>query len=196
MHFDSSWVFLLFIVIAGVLRIRGWIAQASNKTDRQSSPPPPLPRREAETDTDRMRKFLEALGQPPGAAPPPRVQRRATPPPVSPVHPRQSPVLREALEPRRVFNPLPPLTTQPPAVPVLPPSQLSIPTIPAPVSIGRSSVEMIPIDIPPGKETSTGVEDSFRRLLGSPASLRQALILREILGPPRALDPVALAGSA
>src|SRR4051794_30587887 len=105
-------VFLVLIVVAFIFK-----TLASRGSADKSSPPPssrPIPRPQTpierapeESDADRIRKFLEALGQP--TAPPTRVEPRETSPP---------PVVRRAQQPRRtVINPLPPLTTVPPPVP-------------------------------------------------------------------------------
>lgn len=132
-----------------------------------------------ETDTARMRKFLEALGQPPGANPPPR----------RPIYPKQ--VVLPHLPP--LASPLPPLKTRPPDLPrkitpavVIPPAyevqrQAEIPQPPAALTTKMTEQ---PRAIP------------LLALLKSSSGLRDAILLREIFGPPRGLQDVDLIGSA
>ena len=177
MHLEKFWPLILFALIG---LIRTLIAKSEGSPQGRNSPsesstPPPA----AENDTDRMRKFMEALGQPSVAMPPLKVRPRNVP-----------------AEIRRVFNPLPPLTTQPPmqqrAKPKLVAPQSQIPTPADP-----TSVEVIPENAYEAKLAVTAKdEDSFRRFLASPNSLRQAFILREVLGVPRGLRPLDHCGSA
>ena len=179
MDLEKFWPLILFAVIG---LIRTLMAKSEESKEGRNSPSGsslPLPTGGEETEADRMRKFLEALGQPPGGAPLPKVRPRKVPPDM-----------------RRIFNPLPPLATKPPmqqrAKPTLVPAQ-SI--IPAPAD--RTSVEVIPENAYETKLTSPGSDyDTFRRLLSSPSSLRQAFILREVLGSPRGLIPLDNSGSA
>src|SRR5207237_7520717 len=83
-------------------------------TQRRSIPPSqrsrPLSSEPEETDQERIRKFLEALGQPTTSKPPPPVAPRPTyQKPVVLSRPESEPVRR-----RTVLSPLPPLTTRPP----------------------------------------------------------------------------------
>src|SRR5437016_6345231 len=98
MHFDNP-IFILLVVVALLFR---WLAskagQASKDADentdaneRSTSTPArsPQPPNESESDTERIRKFLEALGQPPGSQPPRPVTPRADipPRPIAPIKP-------------------------------------------------------------------------------------------------------------
>src|ERR1700720_1638394 len=90
-------LFLLFIAVAVLFqlltRAASKASKGPNETGRRStSTPPPLPRTETETDEERIRKFLEALGQPPGSKPPPTVVHRTNipPRPVAPIQPPPS----------------------------------------------------------------------------------------------------------
>src|SRR5258708_26592842 len=68
-------------------------AGKSDSNEASSSPSPqtprPIQRAPRESDADRIRKFLEALGQPPTSTPPPRVASRTDIPPrrLAPVQP-------------------------------------------------------------------------------------------------------------
>src|SRR5438552_16476223 len=73
---------------------------------RRWGAPPPIPRAPAESDEERIRKFLEALGQPTTSKPPPPVMPRPT---------YQQPMVLPHVPP--FASPLPPLTTRPPALP-------------------------------------------------------------------------------
>src|SRR5689334_4792699 len=120
-HLDN-FLFLIFFAVAILFQLLARAASKSGRrpggdTNRKSTPLPPTPRQTSrqmeETDEDRVRKFLEALGQPTTSKPPVPVQPRPT---------YQRPIVIERTEPRpprrsTVFSPLPPLTTRPPDVP-------------------------------------------------------------------------------
>src|SRR5437588_1796822 len=128
-HFDNLLV-LLFFAIAILFQILTSAAAKSRKrrgdTERRPTSPSQMSRpptvEEDERDEERIRKFLEALGQPTTTKAPPPVARR-------PTYQRPIIVEREESIPKRrptVFSPLPPLTTQPPDV--LPETQPSAPS--------------------------------------------------------------------
>src|SRR3989442_13572195 len=96
MHFDN----LIFILLVAVALLFRWLASKAGQASKDSQEPrrrststlgmpPPLPRAEVETDDERIRKFLEALGQPTTSKPPPPVVHRTDipPRPVAPVRP-------------------------------------------------------------------------------------------------------------
>src|SRR5436190_1723723 len=101
MHWDQN---IIFIIIAAIVGISRLIARISEKSKKRPQRPPQLPRApgrpeytqpvqrtQPKTDADRIREFLEALGQPAGTAPPPKVQPR-TQIPARPLAPVQPPV--------------------------------------------------------------------------------------------------------
>jgi hypothetical protein len=162
--------------------------------------PPPLPRDPTQNDEERIRKFLEALGQPTTNAPPPRVSPRPVPAPITEFQRTKMEEAARAARRRSVMAPLPPLTTVPPqpsprrvvmprpmpprsaepfdiASQTPPPNPQVLPPLPAeaysvaPVAPSSSIVQTDPL---------------FR----SRDDLRRAIILREILGPPRSLQPL------
>src|SRR5438445_8462068 len=110
MHFDN----LLFLLLVAVALLFRWLASKAGQTSKDSEEseprststlrtPPPIPHSPAEADEERIRKFLEALGQPTTAKPPPPVAQRPT---------YQKPVVLPRVPP--LPSPLPPLTTRPP----------------------------------------------------------------------------------
>ena len=89
-------LFFLLIAAAALFQLLSKAVTKAGKgqSDKTSTPPtPPRPpqvrRAPAESDADRIRKFLEALGQPPTSTPPAPVAHRTDipPRPVAPVQP-------------------------------------------------------------------------------------------------------------
>jgi hypothetical protein len=183
---DHPWIVLIAIAV-GLLR---WLSQkggAAKKESQQSdSPAPtqPIPRDDSRTEEERIRRFLEALGQPKGSTPPPKVAPK-----------------RE-IQPR-VFPTLPPLTTAPPPLPASPASAAQKPPpIPmqrrvfAPAVVQETSFEVrdigVPIvsDLSGGSRRATAEPQGLLIKLASTQGLRSAIVLREIFGPPRSLQPL------
>ncbi len=204
-------LFLLLLVLAGLFQLLGRAARKTNGDEEESTPrpaprmPKPIPRAPAQSDEERIRKFLEALGQPPASTPPPPVVPRTNIPPrplapVQPPIPRAWKVIREERRKRYVVlreSPpqgtvtsvkkiFPPATTGAPAfevhegpLPVEPP-----PIIKAPVEAYAAATR----PIAKGAELKTDIAT----LLASKSGLRDAIILREIFGSPRSLQPLDL----
>ena len=219
-HLDN-WLFILLIAVAMLFR---WLASVASKaskgsdeTDERptSTPPTASPARSAspartvpgapvESDEERIRKFLEALGQPAGSRPPPPVSRKPT---------YQKPIVLEHVPP--FASPLPPLTTRPPDLPeettqfepvaqrlqrkktfkprvsetTFDVRQRMTPSEPAPPI--KSPAEAYAIATEPRTEPARS-ETNIAALLRSPSGLRSAIILREVFGPPRSLQPLEL----
>src|ERR1700737_4985001 len=87
MHLDN-WLFFLLVAVVILFR---WLARAANKASKgpddaprsTSTPRQPnerIHRAPPDSEEERIRKFLEALGQPPGSPPPRRVTPRAQTP--------------------------------------------------------------------------------------------------------------------
>src|SRR5437016_9448829 len=100
-HLDS----LLFFLLVAVAVLFQFLAKTAGKTGKDQSKriststprtPTPMRRAPAESDEDRIRKLLEALGQPPTSKPPPPVVPRTNipPRPLAPVQPPISPFSR------------------------------------------------------------------------------------------------------
>jgi len=88
-------LFLLLLVVAGLFQLLGRAARKASGDEAKPTPEPAprmpkaIPRPPTESDEERIRKFLEALGQPPASRPPsPVVARTDIPPrPLAPVQP-------------------------------------------------------------------------------------------------------------
>lgn len=211
LHLDNI-LFLLFVAIAIFFQI---LTRAATKTrrrpgdpQRRSTPPPQTTRalreESEESDQERIRKFLEALGQPTTSKPPPPIEQRPT-------------YERPIVVPRVLKSPLPPLTTKPPELPreirlpsQIPPSreakafQPTTAETPFDVHESATPLESAPVIKTPAEAyaiASTPIAQTPARkgdiavLLRSTSGLREAIILREIFGPPRSLQPLDLVGS-
>jgi hypothetical protein len=199
MHLENL-IFILLIAMAALFR---FLARAGNRDEseppgRSTSAPrrnQPIERPAAETDEERIRRFLEALGQPTSSKPPrPVAPRTNVPPrPLAPVQPptqfplpippqaRRRVVHPSSVKEEKVAAPSPALeertTTAPPPPPPAEPVFEVQERAPA---LATTSV----IDQPEIAEVN------LVTLLKSPAGLRNAIVLREIFGPPRALQIV------
>ena len=195
----DSWLFLLLVAIAALFR---WLAsKATTPEKRDSSQDKPMteqdrPQRQAPvSDEEQIRKFLEALGQPRTSKPPPPVAPRidVPPRPVAPVQPPRTMIptpARPAGETRRkVIVP----EKIPPAIPKPSPAP-SIPTVarkftappPAQPRVAEPLVEAYAIA--PAEAATDKSKIDLQVLLASPSGLRNAIILREVFGPPRSLQ--------
>ena len=165
------------LVIAGIVALINWMM----KKPEAGNAAAPAPRPGADAEAERMRKFMEALGLPANQAPKPvarpAVRRaQAAPPPI----PRARPLV-------------------PAPAPRLPVERLHVPELRVPevaeFHTKSAEVSAIPMESKPiaapdpyaGTQRQTPV-DEMRRLLRSPADIRAAILLREILGPPRGLQ--------
>ena len=188
----ENWLFLLFIGIAFFFQLLTKAATKSSKDSSEPKPgspnePPFLPRARPETDEERVRKFLEALGQPPGSAPPPPAMPRST---------YQKPVVVRHVGPGP--SPLPPLTTRPPDLPkkvFRPKTEAHI----FEVHKSQPPIEATPVatvaqPLVPQPTTTARPRTDLLDLLKTPSGLRDAIILREIFGPPRSMQPLDLVG--
>ena len=199
MHFETL-LFILLIAMAALLRLlatkAGEAKKRPQKSDQRSRTTPqvskPIRRAAVESDEERVRRFLEALGQPPTSKPPPPIVPRTDVPP-RPLAPVQPPIptvrnvvtrrKRQIVEPTKFPSPAP--ISEGPEAP--PPREL-------PASV-RSAVEAYSIDTEPKtKAARTGTD--IATLLRSAAGLRNAIVLREIFGPPRSLQSLDLVGGA
>lgn len=175
-------IILIIILVAGLLR---WLSQRSDtvKSDpeRPIVPDQPIPRGgETQTEEERIRRFLEALGQPAGSRPPPKIApKKATRP--------------------QIFPTLPPLTTVPPPLPSAPSSSLpEPPPIPiqrvfTPAPALEATFEVRDLSAPTPTHSTpvrriAAEQQSLLLSLRSNQDLRNAIVLREIFGPPRSLQ--------
>jgi hypothetical protein len=161
-----------------------------------------------ETDEQRIRKFLEALGQPTTSKPPPPATQRPS---------YQRPIVVPRVPPITASG-LPPLTTRPPDFPreIKLPGQITPtreartfqprvaeapafeiqqgPALVEPLPVIKTAAEAYAIATPPIAKSADAKID-VATLLRSTSGLRDAIILREIFGPPRSLQPLDLVGS-
>src|SRR5882724_8406044 len=201
-------LFLLLLVVAGLFQLLGRAARktSTDETRRSSKPPPrttkPIQRAPVESDEQRIRKFLKALGQPPASRPPPPVAQRPT---------YRKPLVLPHVPP--LGSPLPPLVTRPPDLP----SEFEVHREPIPIpaeqprAAQRSTEpvfqvheavappELVPVvvtTVPEAKSqqpiAALGSTIHLTVLLRSPTGLRDAIIVREIVGPPRGLRELDL----
>ena len=190
LHLDNL-LFLLFVAVAIVFQILTRAATKSRRrpgdtTPRSTSPSQrtrPIASEPAESDADRIRKFLEALGQPTTSKPPAPVTRRPS---------YQKPIVAPRVPPITASG-LPPLTTRPPDLPREIVREDLPPLEPVPV-IKTAPAEAYEITTQPVAKSAAAKID-IAVMLRSTSGLRNAIILREIFGPPRSLQPLDLVGS-
>ena len=194
-HLDNL-LFLLFVALAIFFQILTKAATKGRKrpgdtTRRPTSPSQtarPIASEAEETDADRIRKFLEALGQPTTSKPPAPVTQRPS---------YQKPIVVPRIPPITASG-LPPLTTRPPEsepdwrLPREIVREAAPP--PKPVPVIKPAVEAYEIATQPVSESAAAKID-IATLLKSTSGLRDAIILREIFGPPRSLQPLDLVGT-
>jgi hypothetical protein len=189
--------FLLLVAFIALVR---WLvskakSQAQNtqpeskETQAASAPVAPPPARpisrggETQNEEERIRRFLEALGQPAGTTPPKVTPR---PRPITP----------------KIFPQLPPLKTAPPPLPVekaarvVPPPPLPAAITSAPLLEAAYQVQdfqrQTSSEPPADRRAPAGPGSIARIKLGTRQDLRTAIVLREIFGPPRSLQPFDL----
>lgn len=202
-------MFIVILIFGGVVvlnwALKGGASKLKDLTEKINGPQGQPPGRDADdSEAERTRKFFEALGLPPGSIPPVRTPRPAQPLtlPARPIMPPQPAVIRKKQRPRTVGPRSMP-------VPARPAAQIrATPTILRPESAAREAA------LPLASEAAAAVAASGRAiwqtpsagttvvpstasardelfsLLRSPAQVRNALVLREILGPPRGLQSV------
>ena len=211
MHFDQNVIFIIIAAIIGISRLVSRISEESKKQSQrrrqppQRPPPPPqmpqpIQRTRPKTDEERVREFLEALGQPAGAAPPPKIQpRRQIPPrPLAPVQPPASmrpfgkPEVRTWKEQAKEIVVLQqPTKIAPPQIkPVIVPAEASEPgawIAQEEAQTGAATkLAIARADDQPSVRASA--DAVWKRTLRSPDALRTAIVLREIFGPPRGVQ--------
>ena len=207
-------LFFLLIAVAALFQLLSKAISKAGKSDSNetsSSPRPqtprPIERAPRESDADRIRKFLEALGQPPTSTPPPPVASRTDIPPrrLAPVQP--PPVIPGMWRLPRERREKPDVS-QRESTPLEQPSRLQEilpPPVPSPAASAFEVYGALPVELQQSPIIKTPVEayaapkafgvattaDSkmnIATLLVSKSGLREAILLREILGPPRGLQ--------
>lgn len=204
---------IAFLVLAAIVGIINWIAK-KNEVPPDPTPRKPRTTRSGESEEERLRRFMEALGVPSDQPPPKPVERRPVQPvPMPKIQPRgplvagrDHPMGRSAGERKVAVSPMPP---------PMPVRTRTAPPVPA-VAVERKEVVDVPVAMPsiidtvsshvtaiPFEASHAQMRDAYntvpevnkdralegvRELLGSPADLRRAFILKEILGAPRSLQ--------
>ncbi len=199
MHLDQNFIFLVIIAIVGITRAISHLATkaraSANAEKRKAALPATRPTAiEPQTnDAERIKKFLDALGHP-DVLPPPRVKPRIDlpPHPLAPIAPPMAP-----FSPRRQAKPL---TWPAKKTPVIAPADVAAPTTPVeedpayrvqPLETPPSAVPAAPVTLTPTAAAAAPTRRSdspLLNLLRSPAGLQNAVLLREIFGPPRGLQ--------
>ena len=205
-------LFFLLIAVAALFRLLSKTISKAGKSDSNETSslpkpqtPRPIQRAPRESDADRIRKFLEALGQPPTSTPPPPVAPRTDIPlrPLAPVQPppvipgrwrlpreqREKPDVsqKESFpleQPSRLQQIVPP-PEPPPAAPAFEVHEA------VPVELQQPPVIKTPVEAYTATQAVTKRADftmNIATLLLSKSGLRDAILLREILGPPRGLQ--------
>jgi hypothetical protein len=206
-NFDNL-LFLLLVAVAVLFQFLAKMAAKAGKdqTKRTATPipktPAPMRHPSSESDEDRIRKLLEALGQPPTSRPPPPVAPRTDipPRPVAPVQPPISPLSqvrrdksrKRGIIPKEIPSPRTVTETEK-LVPLafeVRGGQLPI----APPPIFKAPAETYAA-VTPTIAKAEGLRADVATLLASTSGLRGAIILREILGPPRGLRRLEFIGT-
>src|SRR5437764_10549431 len=210
MHWDQNIIFIIIAAIIGISRLVSRISEESKKQSQGRRQPPPQPpqtpqpirRIQPKTDEERVREFLEALGQPAGAAPPPKAQPRTQipPRPLAPVQPPASirpfakPEFRTWKEQAKEI-----VVLQQPTKAAPPESRRIVvsPLVPAEANepgtwiehaqtAAGTKISIARTDDQPSVRAST--DTIWKQALRSPTAARTAIILREIFGPPRGVQ--------
>ena len=198
-HLDS----LLFFLLVAVAVLFQFLAKTAGKTGKDQSKriststprtPTPMRRPSSESDEDRIRKLLEALGQSPTSRPPPPVVPRTDipPRPLAPVQPPISPfspLRREKARQREIITKeIPPPRPLGGAEKMVPPAfevqERSFPIAPPPIFKAPAETDA---EVAPTIAKAAERRTDIATLLASASGLRDAMILREILGPPLGL---------
>jgi hypothetical protein len=197
-------LFLLLIAAAALFQLLSKVLSKASKNpaEKTSTRPTqekqaPIRKAPAESDADRVRKFLEALGQPPSSTPPPPVVARTDipPRPLAPVQPpplipgawrlprdrRQKPPEQPARVEKSSGSPLPAAAVSP----------FDVHEVASPLAVQEQRMVKTPAEAygaaTPAAGKKAELKADIATLLASQSGLRKAVMLREIFGPPRGL---------
>jgi hypothetical protein len=209
-------LFLLLVALAGLFQLLGRAARKSPEDEGDPTPKPapstlkPITRAPPESDEERIRKFLEALGQPTSSRPPPPVTPRTDipPRPLAPVKPpttyplppwrkltpeerhKRPYILKESPLPGGV---MPAEQISAPAMTAVPAFQVHESPLPAEQQpILKTQLEAYAASKTFGVAKTEDLKTDIATLLASKSGLRDAIILREIFGPPRGLQALEI----
>ena len=207
-------LFLLLIAVAALFQLLSKTISKAGKSDSNETPsspkpqtPRPIQRAPRESDADRIRKFLEALGQPPSSTPPTPIHPRTDIPPRPLARVQPPPVLTPVWGLRRERQQKPDVIQTESRPPDQPSrfQQILPPPVPAPTTPAFEIHEALTADLRQPAIITTPVEAyaapkafevakpadfkmDIATLLASKTGLREAILLREILGTPRGLQ--------
>jgi hypothetical protein len=213
MHLDQNIIFIIIAAIVGISRLISHVSENARKQDQRKPPPrgraqsttQPVQRTPPKTDEQRVREFLEALGQAPGSTPPAKVQPRTQipPRPLAPVQPPASmrpfgkPEFRTWREQAKEIVVLQqPTKVAPPeikrvVVPSVVPAEANEPgawTAPEQAQTVAATTKTSIARTDDQSSVRASADTIWKQTLRSPGALRTAIILREIFGPPRAVQ--------
>jgi len=194
---------LIVFVVFGIIAIFNMLVRkGAAKGGPRTGMPPVLPPRDYRgarpaaqpelSEEERLRKFMEALGVPTVPEPPRRIVRPEQPP-----APRAVPPYIRTEIPKPVF--VPNVFAPPPVPAPVPEPEVSrwepAPPLPAAAQTFTPppAVAAGPILSIAGSAPANPVD--IQSLLKSPSSLRAAILMKEILGPPRGLQPFSGQGA-
>ena len=198
-------LFILLIAIAALFQLLSKAVTKARKRESNETPTRPAPkvprpnqRAPAESDADRIRKFLEALGQPPSSTPPPPIAPRTDIPPrrlapvqPPPVIPREWRLPRERREITQKESPSPELPSRVEKIVVPPVTAAAAPAFEV-HEIQQEPIVKTPVEAYAAATRAIvnrpHLNTDIASLLASKSGLREAVLLREILGPPRGLQ--------
>ena len=198
-------LFILLILIAALFQLLSKAVTKARKRESNETPTRPAPkvprpnqRAPAESDADRIRKFLEALGQPPSSTPPPPIAPRTDIPPrrlapvqPPPVIPREWRLPRERREITQKESPSPELPSRVEKIVVPPVTAAAAPAFEV-HEIQQEPIVKTPVEAYAAATRAIvnrpHLNTDIASLLASKSGLREAVLLREILGPPRGLQ--------
>jgi len=197
-------LFILLIAVAALFQLLSKAVTKARKkqSDETSTPPmpprpPQVPRAPAGSDADRIRKFLEALGQPPSSTPPPPIAPRTDIPPrrlapvqPPPVMPREWRLPRERREITQKESPSPELPSRVEKIVVPPVTAAAAPAFEV-HEIQQQPIVKTPVEVYAAATrpiiNRPDLKTNIASLLASKSGLREAIILREVFGPPLGL---------
>jgi hypothetical protein len=211
-------LFLLLVAFAGLFQLLGRAARKTREDREEPAPKPaaksltPIPRAPAESNEERIRKLLEALGQPPASKlPVPVTPRTDIPPrPLGPVKPPMTYPLPQwkKLTPEeqrkgpyiRKKSPLPSSGSVTPAEQISAPATTAAsafevheePLAIEPQPIIKTRLQAYAASKASGVAKTEDLKADVATLLASKSGLRGAIILREIFGPPRGLQALEI----
>ncbi|MFL6539252.1 MAG: hypothetical protein ACJ8HU_00660 [Chthoniobacterales bacterium] len=201
-------LFAALVLVVGLLRVIMNVAEKKRNAEaaKRAAPQPQLPnapvqRAPADSEEERIRRFMEALGVPANVPPAKPPRRVVTPKATTPTRPKIMPIDPFPAPRVNLPPPLPPVIVEEPAPApfIAPPAQPAIKTATAATTVPTFEVA----DIEWGREESAhqtaaaslvrqdvvAPDQSWAARLATPERLRDAVIIREIFGAPRGLQP-------